>query len=611
VTEKHARILLTSIVKDDSEAPQFERMLRSFMPHVDGVAVLANGLSGKFENIKTIVEHYKGTLYTASPKTHPSLYSTDEQGPFFASFAAARSTLFELCDTGNWDYYTWADVDDIIVNGEQLRRVADLSLKQSLDQVLFPYWYAINIHKDGSFNESDVMIDHLRERLIKPKIFTWTSRLHEVVVAKDKNYKPKISMYQYMPKEGQTCVWAHINENERVTENMKRNIRILELQAKEEDYKDPRTIFYIAKTNFDLNTPETDEKAEKLIEKYLELSGWSEERSNAWEYLAKIAGRRQDHHYAITCLHSAIQEYPMRHMPYLMLAAEYAEIGLFDISDHWLDTASRMDAPTARTTIGNPLEIKFMLASLMYNRAMRRQKIDEAITWMEKRNAFNNGADTEMLATLRTVKEANDAARHILEYAKWLKKTNNVDRIPSLVQALTKELGQEPFAVKLMQEFAPPKTWPKKSIVYIATFGGKHFEEWSPKNLETGIGGSETAVIELSRRWAKDGYDVTVYGDPGDNVGDYEGVHYRPWYELNFKDTFDTVILWRNIWYLDQDIKAKKIYLDLHDVAANPDFTPERIKKLSGVFFKSKFHRSMVPNVPDNKAFVIGNGINL
>jgi hypothetical protein len=41
------------------------------------------------------------------------------------------------------------------------------------------------------------------------------------------------------------------------------------------------------------------------------------------------------------------------------------------------------------------------------------------------------------------------------------------------------------------------------------------------------------------------------------------------------------------------------------------DYSPERIKKLSRVFFKSNYHRRMVPNLPDDKVAVISNGINV
>jgi len=117
-------------------------------------------------------------------------------------------------------------------------------------------------------------------------------------------------------------------------------------------------------------------------------------------------------------------------------------------------------------------------------------------------------------------------------------------------------------------------------------------------------------VIELAKRWAKKGYKVTVFGDPRENAGVYEGVEYRPWYECNlFNDQFNILVLWRSPHLLDKNIKAKKLYMDLHDVASNLDWTVERVARIDKVFFKSKYHRSMCPNIPDSKAVIISNGI--
>jgi len=81
-------------------------------------------------------------------------------------------------------------------------------------------------------------------------------------------------------------------------------------------------------------------------------------------------------------------------------------------------------------------------------------------------------------------------------------------------------------------------------------------------------------------------------------------------YECNlFNDQFNTLILWRSPHLLDKNIKAKRLYMDLHDVASNLDWTVERVARIDKVFFKSKYHRSMCPNIPDSKAVIISNGI--
>ena len=59
-------------------------------------------------------------------------------------------------------------------------------------------------------------------------------------------------------------------------------------------------------------------------------------------------------------------------------------------------------------------------------------------------------------------------------------------------------------------------------------------------------------------------------------------------------------------------INASKIFVDLHDsVLPAEEFTLTRLQRLTKVLVKSQFHRSLFPNIPDNKIAVIPNGIDL
>jgi glycosyltransferase involved in cell wall biosynthesis len=62
---------------------------------------------------------------------------------------------------------------------------------------------------------------------------------------------------------------------------------------------------------------------------------------------------------------------------------------------------------------------------------------------------------------------------------------------------------------------------------------------------------------------------------------------------------------------LDMDFDAKKIVLDMHDVSGAPEFTKERLAKVDKIFVKTDYHRSLYPDVPDEKFVIVGNGIDL
>jgi hypothetical protein len=178
-----------------------------------------------------------------------------------------------------------------------------------------------------------------------------------------------------------------------------------------------------------------------------------------------------------------------------------------------------------------------------------------------------------------------------------------------LLQSLPPEPSREPPAAMIANEDSEPKVWGDDTIVYYASWGTEHFEQWSGKSLSRGIGGSETAVIRLAEEWVKKGWKVTVFCDPREEAGLINGVEYRPWYEINWKDTFNTLILWRSAHLLDRDIKAGRLFMDLHDLAYQHEYTPERMFKLTKVFFKSKYQRATLPDLPDDKAVIISNGI--
>lgn len=604
------KLLLTCIFKDDSEYADIERMLKSFMPYMAGLCVVLTGKDTT--RLKALIKKYKGQYLQITPQTHPKVYIDGE----FSHFAEARNICFaeasKMQEKEHFDYWTWADSDDVLVNGQELEEVTKKAKEFDMDMVFFTYWYSINL-KNGSFSDKDVQIDHLRERLIKPNLCKWVSRLHEIALPKDDNYKPKITTYDYNPKENRLCVWAHLTTGEKSLQSMQRNIRILEAQAKEEEHKDPRTVFYLAKSYYDLanmsDKKELLQLSDLILDDYLEKSGWAEERASAWEYKGNIRGITGNHRGAIECYHKSLAEYGNRNMPYLLLAKEYTEVGDNENADFWLDLALKMDAQGTRTTIGNPMEIKYIAAQLKFNQAIKKQDIDGAIQWLKVKNQITGETEEAIMKDLEAAKLMNQAAMWVFNYSKWLKETGHKDKIPYVLKSLPLELGREVFAHVMANEYTEPRVWGEKEIAYYASWGTEHFEQWSGKSLSKGIGGSETAVIELARRWVAQGYKVTVYGDPREDEGEIEGVTYRPWYEINWNDTFNILILWRSPHLLDRPIKAKKIFMDLHDVASQLDWTEPRMERVNKVFFKSKFHRSMIPKLSEEKVRIISNGI--
>jgi glycosyltransferase involved in cell wall biosynthesis len=127
-----------------------------------------------------------------------------------------------------------------------------------------------------------------------------------------------------------------------------------------------------------------------------------------------------------------------------------------------------------------------------------------------------------------------------------------------------------------------------------------------------GFGGSEEAAINLARALSGIGWDVTVYNNCGHKPRQDGFVTYRPFWEFNPRDRQDVVILWRWPKPLDWNINAERIFIDVHDIVPEDMLiVRQRLSKVSRIFVKSQFHRSLFPHVPDDKLAVVPNGIDL
>src|SRR4029077_4772224 len=119
---------------------------------------------------------------------------------------------------------------------------------------------------------------------------------------------------------------------------------------------------------------------------------------------------------------------------------------------------------------------------------------------------------------------------------------------------------------------------------------GDCWEEWSPATAaEHGIGGSETAVIEMSKRFAARGHLVRVYtSTPG---GTFDGVEWKGSAEMASIGRCDALIAWRNAPILELPVEARVRWLWVHDVFA-VSATRENLARADRVLALSEWHKS-------------------
>lgn len=599
-----AKIALTYIVKDNSEYNLFEKSLESFMPYFDALFVAVTGPSGEHDKIHRLVKKWKGKSISTSPVSHPKIYSQKDDGTyFFSNFAEARQVSWDLIDK-EYDYISWADTDDLLQGGSEIRNLTNQAKAQNVDMIYCTYNYANVFDEKGKIKE--VVINHERERFINPRKYRWKSRLHEVLIPTQAT-GVKVVQYSYDPKIGQNMVWIHTADMDKSKNALMRNVEILEIQAKEENYNDPRTVFYLAKTYFDISGDELLKKADDYLDKYLKVSGWPEEKSNAWEYKGMIAQKlNKPKEETLKYFLNANVEYPKNHTINLRIADLYFQMNHEELAIFYLDLVEKvLGEHKSKATIGNPMEIKLLFTTLKYNQALRKGKLDEAVEWAKQRHdVLPDGLMDVAIAE----QNKQMVAKGFVNFATYLNKSGKYEDVLKLLQLAPEEYKEEQFLLQISNSL-PPKRWSNNSIVFFASWGTKHLELWNGNSIHKGIGGSESAVIYLSEEWVNQGYEVTVFCDTA-KTEIINGVLYVPYFLMNFGDEFQTLILWRSPHLLDMPrFKAKNVWMDLHDIVDPLQWTQERIAKVDKVFFKSKWHRDNLPNLSDDKAVIISNGV--
>lgn len=594
------KITLCNIVKDDSELDDLKAMVSSFINYVDYICITANGK--KTEGIQKFCKE-NGLRYSYKP--------------WEKDFSSQRNFNFSQAPSDT-DYIIWADTDDTLIGGEYLRKLAKLSKDQEYDTIFLQYWYGCRFEGGHTYeNLVDVELHHYRERLIKPNSIVWKKRIHETPVPMDGGkYKyTRVNHLLSKPDEIFPIAIMHRGADRQLSaeslyQRQKRNMEMLELELEDErknGESDPRTILYLMKIYSESQNPELWTRCISMGQEYLEKSGWDEERAACLTEMAKCFGKRGSDEAAVKLLHQSIQEWPKNPLTYLMLSEAYYNLNMHSKFKHWLLEALRMDFDESSASMQNTLQMKFLSAQLLLRLYYVVDKDpDKALEAARTLYKIDQTEDTKKTyEELKKTKELNDACRNVHKLTDFYESINADKSAEGLLRSLPQEISRFPYMNTLKNKYSQPKTWKSNEICYFANFGGKHFEKWDGSSLEKGIGGSETAVVQLSKHWTKMGYKVTVYCDP-EKEGEHDGVLYLPYFKFNHRDNFNIFIQWRNN-SMQHKIKCKKFLVDLHDVYSQKDY--EDVTGIDKIMVKSNYHRELAPDVSDDKFEIISNGI--
>lgn len=608
-------LYLNMILKEDEPVEMVKRSLDSIKNYVDGMYI---GVNYKEKPIKD---------------SHPLLKLLKKYGANVITFkwewdfALARQKVMDATPKSPTTFIYWQDADDVLNNAQQLHNIADSMVGTPYAAAFFTYWYMVDLSPEGQVRE--ILIKHMRERIIRnDDTFRWIGMLHETLIAQKSE-----NINTFMRPE---CIVVHLTEPSRMDENIDRNIEILEKQAIKEQNRDPRTLIYLAKAYFDKGKMAKTKEDMKIFfdlaialfhgylegsgkagtSSYREGSGWPEERAQAYKYVGEIAFLSNQYEIAEQALMSAIQEFPYYPDFYVDLSMVAIAMGDFKRAKHWLTLATGVPVPNT-THITTPRDLKLRALECSFQIHLNEQQLDKALEDLDLLAQVipDEQSLVERKERVEELLKENRAAQSIVFLGKYLEEQKDNERLVNLVKAIPASLEQEKFVSEMKHRFLPPKIWGDNEIAILC---GPGFEQWSPKSADgKGLGGSEEAVVYLGKELAKIGWKVTVYGNPQDEQGEYEGVTYKQWYDINVNDRFNVLILWRNIGIVDVAPQSKFTITWLHDVPNNPDFTEDRVQKVDKIAVLSEYHKSILRlhkdgrflPMPSDKLFLTANGI--
>lgn len=611
-------IALALICKGEGdESKLLERALKSVAHNVDKVFITITGDRVKAKKARFIAQNYNAEIsygqffWEAKQEDVDKLkdllgWQPDlKAGDKLFQFDEARNYNFAQIPK-EYEWIMWMDTDDIIQGSENLHNLADTGIEKNIEAFYFEYLYQVEYEQEGNnIQINNVIIKHLRERLVRNiGIYKWIAPIHETLIEQRPSNKT----------DTQEVKVIHLATEADRRDSLQRNLKNLELAILRSEGKDPRHIYYLAKAYFDINDKEHDDRAIKLIEKYLHgenPSGWPEERAQAWTYLSDIYKRKGELNNSVkSCMNSLI-EIPDIPATYLNLASSYMHKKQWEQALFWARMSSNV--PEKKTTlVVNPKDDQGRMLEILYNCSLNLGRINDAWAAAVKLQELypDDPNMSNTLAFINNLKIEKELTEKYTYISTFLKNMNERPKLKALLDSWPQALKDNPFYLKMMQDNMPPKYWGSKDI---AIYCGPGFTNWSPVTLtnpgDNFCGGSEEAVIRMSQELQKIGWNVTVYSDPGMDEGMHDGVNWLPYYKFNRADSFNILINWRDIRFFDSDFKAKKKYIWLHDSQQPIEWTPERIERIDKAIFLSQWQRDNVPLLPDEKVIISSNGI--
>lgn len=650
-------ISLCFICKNDENT--VEAMLQSFRPFVQEIVAIDTGST---DTTPEIVKKYADIfeVYTDC---------NDPQTGLIQDFSMARQRSIDL---STQPYFIWADSDDIVTGVENLHLIIKDVEKNKGDidglGIMFPYEYSYD-------QNGNCTCRHYRERLFLNKnLFEVKNPVHEVICPKD---NAKIAM---VPRE--ELIFKHRRQYSAKVPEIGRNLRILRKYFEKVGETDARQMYYLGLEC--CNAGLVDEAIQHLS-RYIELSGWHDERAMACLKLVEIYQSRGDYQNGLKWAFKTVEIFENWSEGYFALGKMFYFFGLQGGPDErrnwekciYFIKEGLKFPPTKTLLFINPLERELEIYEYL-NMALNKigdvkGALQACNTALEKHpdriNLVNNKklyevflARHEAVVATTKLKEMDEVSQHSLEMISALLNKQNIqmpvkiigwnipdicdlkslplristEQLQSTVIMMWKQymLYDEVDSAIMFLENAPvevrdsslikdalvltknyknnvPNDLSINNHLDIIFFAGDGLENWNGHTKA--IGGSETMMIQLSKRLSARGHHVRVYNSC-DVEGVYSGVEYYRTERFQNLEC-DVLVVSRQTQYLDQtfNVNAKLKLLWVHDTVPL-NHTNRLLLRADRILALSNWHKQNIINVchvHSDQIVVTRNGIDI
>lgn len=464
-------------------------------------------------------------------------------------FAAARNASFAPCTT---DYIMWMDLDDVMSDRQKFIDWRE-NILQIADFWMATYHYAID-------KEGNPKCSFARERIVKRELgIQWKYFIHEGMLPKSKVKKDIVIQY--------AVPWSikHLRDVEDLKADKSRNLKIFE-RKRALGQLDPRMQYYYGKELFENQKPlEAFQELMKAVSSdELELH----DRIMGLQYACFSAMALGQLEKSIQLSHQCLQLAPGRAELFVIIGDTYIKM------NKWLEAIPFYEAA----------------ASCRFERGLTEGAI---FSHEEHYTTYPLQQLARIHANIGNLEKADEYLSRAMKFGAHPETAS--------IHANVLDIKDKIF---VMKDAA------RKSVDdIIISCPPQGFYEWDENAYkERGIGGSETAAVEMAHWMSKiSGRTVRVFNNRTETKS-FGNVHYQPAAQLpkylsGYKPAAH--IAWRHVTKFNDD----PLYVWCHDLGALGLDDPTKYHRL---FALSNFHKTYLKNmfqVSEEKMIVTSNGI--